>query len=172
MLRKLFVTACLLSLAIGAAWAGDAKKDAAHGAAGAEHMQMMMQEMLKCSVCKNMAPAMAEIGADMTMDVARLNDGVAMMHGVKDPAKAATFHAACAATEKAGMACMSMTDDQAKAELCGFCQGIRNVVKAGAKMSTGQTKLGDIMVITSADPAVKAQIDELAAQCEMMSGSM
>lgn len=172
MMKKLIVTACLVSLAIGAAWAGDAKKEATHGAAGADHMKMMMDEMMKCSVCKNMAPAMAEIGPSMTMDFARLNDGVAMMHGVTDPSKAATFHAACAATEKAGMACVTMTDEQAKAELCGFCQGVRGVMKAGAKMSTGQTKMGDIMVITSSDPAVKTQIDALAAQCEMMTGSM
>jgi len=168
MLKKLIVTACLLSLAIGAAWAGDAKKDAA----GADHMKMMMEEMMKCAVCKNMAPAMAEIGPAMTMDVARLNDGVAMMHSVTDPSKAAIFHAASAATEKAGMACMTMTDEEAKAQLCGFCQGIHSVMKAGAKMSIGQTKMGDIMVITSSDPAVKTQIDAIAAQCEMMSGSM
>ena len=65
-----------------------------------------------------------------------------------------------------------MTDEQVKTELCGFCQGMHSAMKAGAKMSTGMTKMGDIMVLTSSDPAVKAQIDELAKQCEMMMGSM
>jgi hypothetical protein len=41
-------------------------------------------------------------------------------------------------------------------------------MKAGAKMSQGPTASGEIMVLTSSDPAVKAKLDGIAKQCEMM----
>ena len=41
-------------------------------------------------------------------------------------------------------------------------------MKAGAKMSNGMTKTGDLMVITSDDPATQAKIADLASKCEMM----
>jgi Flp pilus assembly secretin CpaC len=119
-----------------------------------------------------MAPHIDTFMPIMTMDVAKLNDGVMMMHGVSDPSKAAEFHAVCAQMSKAGEATMTMTDEQAKAELCMFCQGIRTAMKSGAKMSQGETKLGDVMVMTSADAAVQAQLFALADQCQMMSEMM
>ncbi len=166
MFKKLTAAACMLTLVAGVAFAGTAATKAA-GAAGADHMAAMKAEMMKCSVCKHMAAHMDEFGA-MTMESAQLNDGVAMMHGVKDPAKAAAFHAASKETEAAGMACMTMTDEQAKTDLCAFCQDIRSAMKAGAKMSNGHTATGDIMVMTSSDPAVQKQLTGIAEKCAMM----
>ena len=175
MFRKFLVIAALLSLAVGAAWAGDAAKTATPAAGktdAAAQMQMIKAEMLKCAVCKNMAAHWDELAPVMTMDYASLNDGIVMMHGVSDASKLATFRSDCAMTHKAGEGCMTMTDEQAKTQLCSFCQGMRGAMKAGAKMSTGETKMGDVMVLTSSDPAVKAKLDELAKQCEMMASSM
>jgi hypothetical protein len=73
---------------------------------------------------------------------------------------------------KAGEACMTMTDEQAKTGLCEFCQEFRGVMKAGAKMSHGETKTGDVMVLTSSDPALKARLDGMATKCELMMASM
>ena len=188
MLRKFLVTTCVLALGIAIAWAGETATKAAPAATAktatasaaktapkastADMMQSVKAEMMKCAVCKNMAAHLDELGPVMTMDVAKLNDGVAIIHGVSDPTKAALFHASCEATHAAGQACMTMTDEQAKTQLCPFCQEMRAAIKAGAKMSAGETKTGDVMVLTSSDPAVQAKIGELAAKCAMIAESM
>jgi phosphoribosylaminoimidazole (AIR) synthetase len=143
------------------------------GMAGNAKMEAMKTEMMKCAVCKNVAMRMDEIGP-MGMEPVKLNDGFSVRHWVmsNDPAKIAAFHAACDACGKAGEACMTMTDAQAKTDLCGFCQGIRTAMKAGAHMSKGMTKKGDVMVVTSADAAVQGQLTALAEKCEMMAASM
>ena len=173
MLRKLIGTACVLAIGMGTAWAGNAVQQAATGGnqtqqeMAAGKMQAMKAAMMKCSVCKHMAAHLDELGT-MKMEVAKLNDGLAVMHSVTDPAKASTYHAVGKEVSAAGEACMAMTDEQAKTELCEFCQGLRSVVKAGAKMSQGDTKMGDIMVLTSSDPAVQAKITALGDKCAMM----
>jgi hypothetical protein len=171
MMRRITLVVLLLSFAVGAAWAADAGKKeaaAANQMSAADPLKAMKDEMLKCAVCKNMATHIDEWGPAMTMDYASLNDGVAMIHGVSDPSKLANFRVDCAATHKAGEACLTMTDEQAKTQLCSFCQEIRGAMKAGAKMSQGPTASGEIMVLTSSDPAVKAKLDGIAKQCEMM----
>jgi hypothetical protein len=179
LLRKIIGAACVVAIALGtAAWAGDmAKQEAATGAkpspqAMADKMAATKAAMMNCSVCKHMAIHMDELGPVMKMEVAKLNDGIAMMHSVTDPAKVETFHAVGKQMGAAGESCMAMTDEQAKTALCEFCQDIRSVMKAGAKMSQGDTKMGDIMVITSADAAVQAKISALGDKCAMMAESM
>jgi len=167
--RWIVASVCALTIAMGVAWGGDAAKQTA--APSAEKMQAMKAEMMKCAVCKNIAAHMDEIGP-MKAEVVRLNDGVAMIHNVTDPSKLTVYRTASAATHKAGEASMTMTDEQAKTELCSFCQDIRSSMKAGAKMSVGETKMGDMMVMTSADPAVQTKLSALAEKCEMMSASM
>lgn len=184
MSRWIVASVCALTIAMGVAWAGDAAKQSATTAAttagtaaatatkaSTDKMAAMKAEMMKCSVCKNMAAHMDEIGP-INSDVAKLNDGVAMMHSVKDPAKLTVYRAASKATSEAGQACMTMTDEQAKTQLCSFCQDMRSAMKAGAKMSQGETKTGDIMVLTSADPAVQTQLNALAEKCKLMAESM
>jgi hypothetical protein len=175
--RWIVASVCALTIAMGVAWGGDvAKQAAATGSkevttASAEKMQAMKAEMMKCAVCKNFAAHMDEIGP-MKAEVVKLNDGLAMTHSVSDPSKLPIYRAASAATHKAGEACLTMTDEQAKTELCSFCQDIRSSMKAGAKMSVGDTKTGDMMVLTSSDPAVQTKLSALAEKCEMMSASM
>jgi len=78
------------------------------------------------------------------------------------------YHKAAAEVAEAGGACMTMTDAQAKEQLCMFCQTTRDVMKSGGKMSNGMTKTGDMMVITASDAAVQAKIAKLAEMCAMM----
>jgi hypothetical protein len=175
MIRKILVVSCLLALCVGVAVAGDAHKTATKGAAAAATKMTSDQiqaEMMKCDVCKHMAPHMKELGPVMTMDMATLNDGVAFMHGVSDPAVLDKYRKVSAEMHVAGEACMDYTDAQAKTQLCGMCQGIRTAMNSGAKMSMGPTKLGDVMVITSEDPAVQKQLADLGKMCEMMMASM
>jgi hypothetical protein len=176
--RWIVASVCALTIAIGVAWGGDVAKQAAAtgskevtAAASAEKMQAMKAEMMKCAVCKNFAAHMDEIGP-MKAEVVKLNDGVAMIHSVSDPSKLPVYRAACEATHKAGEACLTMTDEQASTQLCSMCQDIRSAMKAGAKMSVGDTKTGDMMILTSADPAVQTKLSALATKCEMMAASM
>lgn len=168
-MSKRMTLPALLVLAVAAVvWAGDTKKDMA-----GSPMEAMKAEMMKCSVCKHIGMHMDEIGP-MGSESIQLNDGVMIRHWVKssDPKKIEAFHAACGACSKAGEESMALTDDKAKAELCGFCLGIRAAVKAGAHMSQGMTKDADVMVMTSSDPAVQSQLAELHKQCQMMMAAM
>jgi hypothetical protein len=133
----------------------------------------MKAEMMKCFVCKHIAMHMDEIGP-MGMESVKLNDGVAISHWVKgnDPKRITAFHAACSEANAAGQASMSMTDEQARTQLCEFCQSIRSAAKAGALLSFGETHSGDIMVLTSSDPAVGGQLAALQQKCAMMAASM
>lgn len=161
-MKKLVSIALVLGLAsIALAGSQTAKPD----------MAAMMAEMNKCVVCKNMASKMEAIGP-MSMEVVTLNNGMAMMHSVKDMSKLPIFYAASDACAKAGAACATMTDAQVKTDLCSFCQEIHGVMKSGGSMSSGHTKTGDMMVITSNDPATQKQISAMASKCAMMASSM
>ncbi len=165
MLKQVAVIASLLAVAVGIAWAGDMNK------ATAEQMEAMKAAMSKCSVCKIMAPHLGEL-APMKMEVVKLNNGVAIMHNVDSPAKATTLHAVCKEMTAAGEGCVAMTDEQAKTQLCENCQEMRSVIKAGATMGIGDTKMGDIMVFTSNDPAVQARINAMGEKCALMAAEM
>jgi hypothetical protein len=170
-MKKILAAACVLALTFGVVWAGDApqKEASKMGAApSAAQMTAMKAELAKCAVCKNMLTNFDEIMPSMKMEVVQLNNGMAMSHRVTDAKKLAMYRENCKAIHTAGEACMTMTDEQAKTDLCDMCQGIRSAVKAGAVMSTGETKNGDLMVLSSTDPAVQKQLAELGSKCAMM----
>jgi hypothetical protein len=127
----------------------------------------MKAEMAKCAVCKHLAAKMDAIGP-MSHEVVRLDNGAAVIHTVKNPANVASLHAACEEMGKAGMACMKMTDAEAKTQLCPFCQDIRSAAMKGATISHGETKTGSMMVLASNDPAIQKDIAAFATKCEMM----
>lgn len=167
MIRKALTVACMLALAIGSATADEAAYDA-----GDDPMAHHMAAMMNCEICKHMMPHMQTLGPAMTMDVATLNDGIALIHGVSDPAALETYRSVNVEMAKAGEACMTMTGDEAESKLCHYCQGIHGVMQAGATMSMGPTKTGDVMVLTSDDPEVLNQIMELGAMCQKMCDMM
>jgi hypothetical protein len=138
-------------LALGALLASSAP-------AGHPDMAEMKADFAKCMICKNMVPHADTLFPVMNMEIVKLNDGVALVHTVSDPAQVATYHAMHDAMAKAGEASMALTDEQAKTQLCGFCNEIRGLMKAGASMHIGPTKNGDIMAITSADAPTQAKI--------------
>jgi|GEM_PF-2186128 len=167
MTKKVLALALFVILAFALVWAGDAKK----GMTGNSQMEMMKAEMMKCAVCSKMAPQMDAIGP-MKMEAVKLDNGLAIIHTVVNSKNVATFHSTCDEMSKAGEACMTMTDEQAKTDLCQFCQEMRSAMKAGAQMSKGHTKKGGMMVLTSSDPAVQAQLSTLHEKCAMMAASM
>lgn len=164
-MRKFWIAFAVAVLAVNLAVAGS------QDAAKAKHMEAMMGEMMKCTICKNYASRLQEIGP-MGMDVVTLDNGMAILHDVKSETGVKAFHAAHDEASKAGAACMKMTDEQAKSELCHFCQEIRSVMKKGASFSAGKTKSGDLMVLTSNDAAVQKDIAALQLQCAAMAEQM
>jgi hypothetical protein len=166
------ILSALVILAIaGTAFAGDAPSQKPE-MKKAEMMQMMKAEMQKCAVCNNMAAHLDELMPVMKMEVVKLNNGMAMIHTITDPAKVAAFQAVCDDMNKAGATAVTMTDEEAKTKLCSSCQEMRNLVKAGAQMSMGKTQSGDIMMLTSSDPAVQAKIADFHTKCAMMMSQM
>jgi len=166
MTKKVLALALFVILTFALVWAGTDKKATTN-----PQMEMMKAEMMKCAVCSKMVPQMDAIGP-MKMEAVQLNNGLAVIHTVANSKNVATFHATCDEMSKAGEACMTMTDEQAKTDLCTFCQDMRSAMKAGAQMSKGHTKKGGMMVLTSSDPAVQAQLSTLHEKCVMMAASM
>jgi len=159
-MKRVIAVICMLMLSTSV-WAGDhAMGDQS------KHMEMMKAEMMKCDVCKHMVPHLDEIGPVQT-EVIHLNDGMAISHAVAAD-KVDVFQKAGEECSTAGMQAMNLTDAQAKTQLCAMCQGIRSAVKAGATMSKGNTKNGDLMVLTSSDSKTQMQLTELGDKCAMM----
>src|SRR5262245_9731441 len=109
-MKRILMAACLLVVTGGLVWAGETTTKGT--TTSAAKLAAMKAEMSKCAVCKNMAVHLDEIGTIRT-EVVKLNNGAAILHTVS-PAKAEIFHQAGNEVAKAGGACMSMTDDQAK----------------------------------------------------------
>ncbi len=139
-------------------------------AAGEDKAQMeaMKAEFSKCMMCKNFVPVMGELLPVMENEIVKLDNGMAMVHSVKDPQKVKLLHDVHAKLAASGPACIALSDADAKTQLCSLCQDIRSLVKAGAQMSTGTTKSGDIMVLTSTDPVVQKQLTSFESKCATM----
>jgi len=111
-------------------------EDAAQKTMSADHMAMMKAEMMKCAVCKNMAAHLDEIAP--SGNVVKLNNGFAQIHSVA-PAKRRPCRRPAPRWARLASS-LSMTDEQAKTQLCEMCQGMREAMKAGAQISHGNTR--------------------------------
>jgi hypothetical protein len=140
------IAAFALGLAAAAALAGDAAHDAE------------MAEYMNCTICKHMMVQMETLGPVMKHEMIAMDDGLAMYHWVTDDTKAALLHEVTDKMHAAGMETKDWTEAQAKEHLCKFCEGFHGLLSAGAHMSKGRSTNGDLMVITSPDPAVQAKI--------------
>lgn len=163
-MRKFLAALWVVAVSAGLASAGQK-------AGEAPDMEAMMAEMMKCAVCKSYGARMAEIGP-METEVVDLDNGMAVVHKVKNETGLKAFHEAHDLAAKAGAASISMSDEAAKTQLCHLCQQMRDTVKKGASMSTGKTKMGDMLVLTSSDPALQKEIASVQMQCEAMAGHM
>jgi hypothetical protein len=138
--------------------------------AGPSHEEMM-EQFASCHICKNVASEMAELAPVMKHEMVAMNDGTAMVCRLTDATKSAKYHAAVDAMHVAGAETMNFTPEQVQTELCPMCQGIHALMSAGATLSHGKSADGSIMVITSADPAVQAQIASFQKMATEMMGS-
>jgi len=136
--------------------------------AGHPDIASMKAEFSKCMICKNLVSQMEMLFPVMTMEVVALNGGVALVHHVSDAAKVPVFHTMHDEMVKSGEAAMALTDEQAKTQMCGWCNQVRGLVQAGAMVSHGKTKDGDMMVFTSSDPATQAKIMAFGDETQKM----
>jgi hypothetical protein len=125
------------------------------------HSDAEKSEWASCTICKHMAPHMEELMPVMKRETIRMNDGLAMLHWVTDDSKVELFHEIGAKMNESGEATAEWTAEQAEKDLCHYCFDMWEVIAAGARYSQGQTKNGDIMVLTSDDPDVQAKLFEL-----------
>lgn len=166
MTKKVILTALFVVLAFALVWAGDKK------AAANPQMEQWKAEAAKCAVCKNMVSSMEQLMPVMKMEMVKLDNGMAMTGTITDSKQVANYHGLCDKWSGAMATAMQMNDEQAKTDLCQHCQSMRGVVKAGAQMSYGKTKNGDLLVYSSNDPAVQAKISDFHAQCVAMMSEM
>jgi hypothetical protein len=143
----------------------------AAGASEPAHDDKMMAEMMKCSVCKVMAPHMATLAPVMKHEIFAMDNGVAIRTWLTDTSKVGTYHSLCDKMKAAGEASASYTPEQVSKELCSFCQGIHGLMASGATMSHGKSESGDLMVISSEKPEVQKQIAAFQTKAEEMMGS-
>ena len=131
-------------------------------------MGAMKEEFSKCMMCKHFVPVFDELMPVLQTEFVHLDGGMAMVHTVADPAKVKLLHQASSKMAETAGAAMQISDADAKTQLCPMCQEMRRLAHAGAQVSSGQTKNGDLVVLVSSDPEVQAQIAAFKGQCEAM----
>lgn len=138
----------------------------------ASQMEMIKAEFSKCMMCKNYLPVFDELMPVLQTEFVHLDNGMAMVHTVTNPAKVEMLHQVSAKLAEVAGPAMQLSDAEAKTKLCAMCQEIHHLAHAGAMISSGTTKSGDLVLVVSSDPEVQAQIAAFKGQCEaMMAGS-
>lgn len=131
-------------------------------------MEMIKAEFSKCMMCKNYLPVFDELMPVLQTEFVHLDNGMVMVHTVTDPAKVEMLHQVNAKLAETAGPAMQLADADAKTKLCPMCQEIRHLAHAGAMISSGTTKSGDLVLVVSSDPEVQAEIVAFKGQCEAM----
>ena len=162
-MKRIVPLACIVALVAALPlWAGQDSK---------EQAEAMKAEFAKCMMCKNFLPVYDQLMPVMQHEVVQLDNGMAIVCTVPDAQKVKLLHEANAKVAATADACMKLTDAEATKQLCPMCQDIRTAAKAGAVVSNGKTKTGTLLVLSSADPKVRAQLASLQAKCATMMAS-
>ena len=116
----------------------------------------LTEEMKKCEVCKVMAEK-PELMKEMTWETHKVENGMLCVAAVPKEQKK-DFEAV---HKKMMQNIAKVTADQKagkKVQLCTFCVGMSDLMKAGAKQQEINTATGAISLITSNDPAIVEKI--------------
>ena len=154
MKRTLVITVALALVAFSAALAGH------------DHMA----EAMNCHVCKAVAPTMGKLMPSMSTEIVTLDNGMAIVKTLSDESLVSEYHGVCEEMKAAGMETMEFSDEEASEKLCGFCQSMRGLAKAGASISHGMTESGSLMVVTAQDEATQKEIVGVQKMAEEMMG--
>jgi hypothetical protein len=118
-------------------------------------------DMEKCAICKNMAPVMASLHR-IKWDPHVIENGMLTITVVPDDLKTEWANA-----QQSMMKTLTRMEKGEKLHCCGFCQTMGKLIQAGAKKQEIKTVGGDIMMLTSSDPAVVKQIHEMVKKTVM-----
>ena len=140
MSRILIALTLVLTLAVGVSIAGDNAKTGEIGWFDMEH----------CDMCKNMPP---ELYPSMSWEQYTLSNGVISVTTVAEKALPA-YRKANLAMHATGEKLMAGE----KMNLCGSCQALGACMMKGAHMEQVETKNGDLMIITSDNKEVVADL--------------
>jgi hypothetical protein len=115
-----------------------------------------LAEMKKCAVCNVMVDK-PELMKDMTWETHKIENGMLCVASVPKELKK-DFDAVHAEMTRRIEKVKADAQQGKHAELCGFCQGMGDLEKAGAKSQDVKTATGSIHLVTSNDPSIVAKI--------------
>ncbi len=146
MSRILIALTLVLALAVGVSVAGDYSKTT----------ELAWFDMQNCGMCKSMP---MELYPSMTWEQHPISNGVVSVTTVTEKALPAyrIAHANMMATSEKLMSGEEMT-------LCGSCTAFGACLTKGASYEYVETKNGDLMIITSADEKIVAELKTWAAK--------
>ena len=144
MSRILIALTLVLTLAVGVSVAGDYSK------------KLAWFDMASCGMCKNMS---AELYTSMTWEQHPISNGIVSVTTVTEEALPAyrKAHANMMATSEKLMTGEQMT-------LCGSCTAFGACLMNGANYEYVETKNGDLMIVTSDDEEIVAELKTWAAK--------
>jgi hypothetical protein len=122
-----------------------------------------------CTVCAAWAayPVMMQ---GVKPESYNIQNGVAMLMTVTDPAKVAEFHQAWDQCKVEMDKATKMSKADAQSHLCAMCQGYYNVTREGAQWDCVKTESGVLCLLTAKKAKLVTAIQNQAATCrEMMS---
>ncbi len=144
MSRILIALTLVLVLAVGVSVAGDYSK------------KLAWFDMASCGMCKNMS---AELYTSMTWEQHPITNGVVSVTTVTEKALP-TYRKAHADMMAFGEKLMSGE----KMALCGSCTAFSACLMKGASYEYVETTTGDLMIVTSDDKKVVAELKTWAAK--------
>ena len=109
-------------------------------------------DMGKCEICQHMADHM-ELMSQIKWETHLIDNGFLSVSVIPDSAKA-TMKKAKSGMDKE----IAKFEKGAKMDLCGYCNGMGELIAAGAKKKEIETVGGNIFMLTSSDPAVVKKI--------------
>lgn len=127
----------------------------------------MMQEFMNCELCK-MYMQNPEMMTVAKCDVIYLNNGMALLSTVNDPAKVKAYQAFEKKFQNKIDEYRKMPDDAMKGKFCSICKKFHALEVAGASMDWADTPTGTMTVITGNNDQLVAKIKSLGKTLEQM----
>jgi hypothetical protein len=123
-----------------------------------------------CTVCASMASCPGMMDGAVKCESYNIQNGVAMLFTVSDPAKSAEFHQGWDQCKAEMDKAVKMSKSEAQTHLCEMCQGYYNLTHQGAQWDYVKTENGVLCLLTGKKAKLVTAIQNQAAVCrEMMS---
>jgi hypothetical protein len=118
-----------------------------------------------CTVCASMSSCPGMMDGSVKSESYNIQNGVAMLFTVSDPAKAAEFHQGWDQCKAEMDKVMKWSKSEAQSHLCTMCQGYYTLSHEGAQWDYVKTENGVLCLLTSKKAKVVTAIQTQAAAC-------